>query len=84
MDIAEIAKALKESDQNLAACLLDTLSILQDHEMRLQSLENPDLKTQLRQLRMRIDALDDARKFNALAALDQVCDLLGFKDLEAP
>jgi len=67
---------------------IDTLAILQDHEKRLQVLEKPDLKTELktelRQLRMRIEALDDARKFNALAALDQVCDLLGIKDLGAP
>ena len=46
LDIAEIAKALKESDQNLAARLLDTLSILQDHEKRLQKLEKA-LKVEL-------------------------------------
>jgi predicted DNA-binding protein YlxM (UPF0122 family) len=82
--IAEIAKALKESEQTLGVCLQHTLDVLQNHEERLQRLERSmSPKGHLRQIERFIEDLQDqAKKEAAMAEFTALCHALGIEDLE--
>ena len=51
------------------------------HQKNVESIAEirKSMKAELLQLRKRIEALNDARKYNALVCLDQVFDLLGYE-----
>lgn len=58
--------------------------VLNDHEQRLQLIEELDLKLELELLRSRILAIADQKKqTTALQALKNLCDKLGISDLES-
>jgi hypothetical protein len=57
--------------------------VLNDHEQRLQLIEEMDLKIELELLRSRIIAISDEKKQTAaLQAFKNLCDSLGIADLE--
>jgi HPt (histidine-containing phosphotransfer) domain-containing protein len=84
--IAELAKALKETLENLGVCFNQVLDVVLQQEKRLQRLEGlfpQDLRTQLLDLQHSIEGLQDAdRRSRALGALTVLCNLLGVEDLE--
>lgn len=58
--------------------------VLNDHEQRLQLIEELDLKTELELLKKRILAISDSKKqAEALRAFKKLCDTLGISDLES-
>ena len=58
--------------------------VLNDHEQRLQLIEEMDLKIELELLRSRIIAISDTKKqTEALHAFKNLCNSLGFPDLES-
>jgi hypothetical protein len=57
--------------------------VLNDHEQRLQLIEEVDLKIELELLWRRIAAISDKKKqTDALQAFKNLCDSLGAADLE--
>lgn len=57
--------------------------VLNDHEQRLQLIEELDLKAELELLRNRIMTISDQKKqAEALHVFKNLCDLLGIADLE--
>ncbi len=57
--------------------------VLNDHEQRLQLIEDMDLKIELELLGRRIAAISDLKKkTDASQAFKDLCDRLGFEDLE--
>jgi hypothetical protein len=58
--------------------------VLNDHEQRLQLIEEMDLKIELELIRSRILAISDGdRQMKALQAFKNLCDTLGLTDLES-
>jgi len=70
--ISEIREILKKVD-----------TALNDHEQRLQLIEQVDLKIELELLHTRILSISDPKKPAALQAFKNLCDSLGFPDLES-
>jgi hypothetical protein len=57
--------------------------VLNDHEQRLQLIEEMDLKIELELLGRRITAISDpTKKMEALETFKNLCDTLGIEDLE--
>jgi predicted DNA-binding protein YlxM (UPF0122 family) len=87
--IAEIAKALKESEQSLGICLQQICDVLANHEQRLQKLEGKlSFEEGLDFLKARIMRVEDsAKRTKLLQLIDEICEMLGAKneleDLEA-
>lgn len=81
--IADIAKALKESEQTLGVCLQQTFDILLNHEERLQKLEKPDIRCEFVDIKRFIENIEDpAKKDAAKAEFATLCRILGVEDLE--
>lgn len=58
--------------------------VLNDHEQRLQLIEEMDLKIELELLGGRIAAISDPKKkTDALQAFKNLCDRLGIENLES-
>jgi len=76
--IQQIGKDLSVIDKKI-------VSVLEDHELRLQALENVGLKGELLRLKRVLEASDypAAKRDVALEVFAQLCDLLGITDLEA-
>jgi hypothetical protein len=69
---------------DIGAILNKVNVVLSDHEQRLQLIEEADLKIELELLKSRILAISDEKKqAEALQALKNLCDTLGFSDLES-
>lgn len=83
--IAGIAKALKESEQNLGVCLQQVLDVLSNHEERLERLEKPDIRSELVDVQRFIeDIKDPSKREAAMAEFAALCSALGIEDLEGP
>jgi hypothetical protein len=83
----KLLKAKKVTVQGIIAdigAILNKINIvLNDHEQRLQLIEELDLKAELELLRNKILAISDQKKqAEALQAFKSLCDLLGIADLE--
>lgn len=76
---------VQEIIADIGAILNKINIVLNDHEQRLQLIEEMDLKIELELLRSRILAISDQNKqTEALQAFKNLCDSLGFPDLESP
>jgi hypothetical protein len=74
---------IQEIIADIGAILNKINIVLNDHEQRLQSIEELDLKAELETLRNRILAISDKKKqAEALQVFKSLCDLLGIADLE--
>jgi hypothetical protein len=74
---------VQEIIADIGAILNKINTVLNDHEQRLQLIEEADLKIELELLRSRILAISDQKKQSeALQALKNLCDRLGFSDLD--
>jgi hypothetical protein len=59
--------------------------VLNDHEQRLQLIEQADLKIELELLASRIRTIADPKmQLEALKAFNNLCDALGITDIELP
>jgi hypothetical protein len=75
---------VQEIIADIGAILNKINFVLNDHEQRLQLIEELDLKIELELLRSRIIAISDQKKqAAALQALKNLCDVLGIPDLES-
>ncbi len=75
---------VQEIIADIGAILNKINMVLNDHEQRLQLIEEMDLKIELELLRSRIIAISDKKKqAEALQAFKNLCDSLGFPDLES-
>ncbi len=75
---------IQEIIADIGAILNKINFVLNDHEQRLQLIEEMDLKIELELLRSRIIAISDQEKqTEALRAFKDLCDSLGFPDLES-
>ncbi len=75
---------VQEIIADIGAILNKINIVLNDHEQRLQLIEEMDLKIELELLRSRIIAISDTKKqAEALQAFKNLCDTLGISDLEA-
>jgi hypothetical protein len=75
---------VQEIIADIGAILNKINIVLNDHEQRLQLIEEVDLKIELELLGRRITAISDPKKQNkALQAFKNLCDSLGFPDLES-
>lgn len=73
---------IQEIIVDIGAILNKINVVLSDHEQRLQLIEEADLKIELELLKSRILAISDQKKqTEALQALKNLCDKLGFSDL---
>jgi hypothetical protein len=74
---------VQEIIADIGAILNKINLVLNDHEQRLQLIEEMDLKIELDFLRSRILGISDQKKqTEALQALKNLCDTLGFLGLE--
>ncbi len=74
---------VQEIIADIGAILNKINTVLNDHEQRLQLIEELDLKAELELLRNRILAIFDQKKqAEALQAFKSLCDLLCITDLE--
>ena len=68
----------------MAQILNGVTTVLSDHEHRLRRLEDIELITELDLLRSKIIATSGpGKQSEALVAFKNLCDLLGFPDLES-
>jgi hypothetical protein len=75
---------IQEIIADIGAILNKINFVLNNHEQRLQLIEELDLKLELELLRARILAISDQKKQTAaLQALKNLCDKLGISDLES-
>ncbi len=75
---------VQEIIADIGAILNKINFVLNDHEQRLQLIEELDLKIELELLRSRIIAISDIKKqAEALQAFKNLCDTLGITDLES-
>jgi hypothetical protein len=75
---------VQEIIADIGAILNKINLVLNDHEQRLQLIEESDLKIELELLRSRILAISDQKQQTAaLQALKNLCDKLGISDLES-
>jgi hypothetical protein len=75
---------IQEIISDIGSILNKINTVLNDHEQRLQLIEEMDLKIELELLRSRIIAISDQKKqAEALQAFKNLCDSLGFPDLES-
>ncbi|MDI9577113.1 MAG: hypothetical protein QM398_03130 [Thermoproteota archaeon] len=73
---------IQEIITDIGAILNKINLVLSNHEQRLQLIEEADLKIELELLRSRILSISDQQKqADALQALKNLCDKLGFSDL---
>jgi hypothetical protein len=76
---------VQEIIADIGAILNKINLVLNDHEQRLQLIEEMDLKIELELLGRRIAAISDSeKKMEALQAFKNLCDRLGIEDLESP
>jgi hypothetical protein len=74
---------IQEIIVDIAGILNKINIVLNDHEQRLQLIEELDLRTELELLRCRITAISNPNKqTEALQVFKDLCDLLGIDDLE--
>lgn len=74
---------VQEIIADIGAILNKTNLVLNDHEQRIQLIEEMDLKIELELLRSRILSISDTKKqTKALQAFKNLCDHLGIADLE--
>lgn len=74
---------VQEIIADIGAILNKINTVLNDHEQRLQLIEEADLKIELELLRSRILTLSDGNKqTEALQAFKNLCDKLGIENLE--
>lgn len=84
----KLLKAKKVTVQEIIAdigAILNKINfVLNNHEQRLQLIEEMDLKIELELLGRRIAAISDPNKQSeALQAFKNLCDSLGIADLES-
>ncbi|HSV49516.1 MAG TPA: hypothetical protein VLH35_04295 [Candidatus Acidoferrales bacterium] len=74
---------VQEIIADIGAILNKINLVLNDHEQRLQLIEDMDLKIELELLGRRIAAISNPKKkADALQAFKNLCDRLGIEDLE--
>ncbi|MGD6806356.1 MAG: hypothetical protein ACQCN4_05295 [Candidatus Bathyarchaeia archaeon] len=74
---------VQEIIADIGAILNKINLVLNDHEQRLKLIEEADLKIELELLKSRILSISDEEKqSDALQALRNLCDKLGFFDLD--
>lgn len=74
---------VQEIIADIGAILNKINLVLNDHEQRLQLIEELDLKEELGLLRSKILAIPDKEKqAEALQAFNSLCDTLGISDLD--
>jgi hypothetical protein len=74
---------VQEIIADIGAILNKINLVLNDHEQRLQLIEELDLKSELEQLKNRILSISDQKKqAEALQAFKNLCDTLGISDLD--
>jgi hypothetical protein len=74
---------VQEIIADIGAILNKINFVLNDHEQRLQLIEEMDLKIELELLGRRIAAISGSKKkTEALQAFKNLCDTLGIRDLE--
>jgi hypothetical protein len=74
---------VQEIIADIGAILNKINIVLNDHEQRLQLIEEADLKIELELLRSRILTISDGNKqTEALQAFKNLCDTIGIRDLE--
>jgi hypothetical protein len=82
--LANKSVTIKEIALDITAILDKINAVLKDHELRLQSIEDLKLKTELSLLKCKIFAIPDSEKqAEALQAFNNLCQLLAISDLEA-
>jgi hypothetical protein len=75
---------VQEIIADIGAILNKINFVLNDHEQRLQLIEELDLKIELELLGRRIATISDTkRKTEALLAFKNLCDKLGIENLES-
>ncbi len=75
---------VQEIIADIGAILNKINFVLNDHEQRLQLIEDMDLKIELELLGRRIAAISDPKKkTDASQAFKDLCNRLGFEDLES-
>jgi glycine cleavage system regulatory protein len=75
---------VSEIISDIGAILNKINLVLNDHEQRLQLIEELDLKIELELLERRIRAISDSKmKTDALQAFKNLCDTLDIEDLES-
>jgi RNase P/RNase MRP subunit p30 len=75
---------VQEIIADIGAILNKINLVLNDHEQRLQLIEEIDLKIELELLGRKIAAISDPqKKTEALQVFKNLCDTLGIKDLES-
>ena len=82
--IRGIAEALKKASQDLGVSLMQTLDLIQNHEERLQKLEEfMNVKGHLRQVARAIEAIPNQEKKEiTMAEFASICHALGLENLE--
>jgi acetylglutamate kinase len=74
---------VQEIIADIGAILNKINFVLDDHEQRLQLIEELDLKAELEMLKSRILSISDQKKqAEALQAFKNLCDALGILDLD--
>ncbi|MCW4005310.1 MAG: hypothetical protein NWF04_01730 [Candidatus Bathyarchaeota archaeon] len=74
---------VQEIIADIGAILNKINLVLNDHEQRLQLIEELDLKSELELLKNRILTISDQQKqAKALQAFKNLCDTLGISDLD--
>jgi len=82
--IVDIAKEFKEAFLKIGVCTQQLSEVTLQHEQRLQKLEEPDIKCELKDVqRYIVDLQDPQKKEAALAEFAALCNALGIEDLEA-
>lgn len=75
--------SVKMLGKDFATIFTNIVEVLNDHENRLQAVENPSLKCALKTVFVAIGKIEDAEKSAAvLEEFRRVCNALGVVDLE--